>query len=77
MPNIVKTFLESYDFSGKTVIPFSTHAGSGLAGTNESIRGMLPDATVLDGFTVSGQTAQENPDNARKIVDEWLLENGF
>jgi hypothetical protein len=31
-----------------------------------------PDAAVMDGFTVSGQAAQENPDNARETVDEWL-----
>ena len=72
MPNIVKTFLESYDFTGKTVVPFSTHAGSGLSGTGSTIQNMLPDATVMDGFTVSGQTAQENPDNAKETVDEWL-----
>ncbi|MDD3369590.1 MAG: flavodoxin [Lachnospiraceae bacterium] len=77
MPNIVKTFLESYDFTGKTVIPFSTHAGSGLAGTGSTIEDMLPDATLMDGFAISGQTAQENPDSAREMVDEWLEDNGF
>lgn len=77
MPNIVKTFLESYDFSGKTVIPFSTHAGSGFAGTGSTIQSMLPGATVMDGFSISGQTAQNNQDSARETVTDWLTENGF
>lgn len=77
MPHIVKTFLESHDFSGKTVVPFSTHEGSGLSGTGATIQNMLPNATVMDGFTVSGQTAQENPDDARGTVNEWLSGSGF
>ena len=38
MPKIVYHFLESYDFSGKTIVPFCTHAGSGLANTVSTIR---------------------------------------
>lgn len=72
MPMAVYTFLESYDFAGKTVIPFSTHEGSGLGGTVESIKESIPQATVVDGFTVSGTEAQNNQEKTRKQVVEWL-----
>lgn len=68
----VYTFLESYDFSGKTVIPFCTHAGSGLAGTVQTLKTKLPDATVLDGLAVEGTTAQNSPNEAKQAVLAWL-----
>lgn len=46
MPQILYTFFELYDFNGKTVIPFSTHGGSGLAGTVTKIKEKLSGATV-------------------------------
>lgn len=72
MPNIVYTFLESYDFTGKTVIPFATHAGSGLGGTEKNITDLLPDATVLDGLAIAGTTAQNDRDDANSAVADWL-----
>ena len=53
-PRIVDTFLESYDFSGKTIIPFVTHGGSGFSRTISTIQELQPGATVVeDGFSVS------------------------
>lgn len=75
MPMAVYSFLESYDFSGKTVIPFSTHAGSGLAGTVDSIKESCPQATVMDGLAVSGADAQNDQDNRRKQVVEWIRQS--
>ena len=72
MPMPVYTFLESYDFSGKTVIPFCTHAGSGLSGTVNTLKSKLNGATVLDGLAIAGTTAQNDQDNARAVVLEWL-----
>ncbi len=74
MPMPVYTFLESYDFSGKTVIPFCTHAGSGLSGTVETLRSKLESATVLDGLAIAGTTAQNDQENAKSAVLEWLGE---
>ena len=48
-PTIVKTFLESYDFSGKTVIPFATSGGSGMGKTNEKLAPSCPGAKLLHG----------------------------
>ncbi|HKM28672.1 MAG TPA: flavodoxin [Anaerovoracaceae bacterium] len=72
MPMPVYTFLESYDFSGKTVIPFCTHAGSGLSGTVGTIQSKLSDATVLKGLAVTGTTAQNNRSEAKEAVLSWL-----
>lgn len=72
MPMPVYTFLESYDFTGKTVIPFCTHAGSGLSSTVQTLRNELTDASVLDGFAIPGTTAQNDQESAKQAVAEWL-----
>lgn len=77
MPMIMYTFLESYDFSGKTVIPFNTHDGSGQAGTVASIRKACLDSTVLSGFSVRGSEAQNNSESSRAVVQSWLDSNDF
>ena len=51
-PSIIKTFLESYDFAGKTVIPFCTSGGSGIGTSVSAIREAEPEASVLDGLRV-------------------------
>ena len=77
MPMAMYTFMESYDFTGKTVIPFNTHEGSGTAGTVTDIREALPDAEVLDGLPIQGRDAQEQQDRARETVHNWLVELGM
>lgn len=72
IPMAVYTFLESYDFTGKTVIPFCTHAGSGLAGTESSMQHILRTANFKKGLAVRGTTAQNDRDAAQQQVDEWL-----
>ena len=72
MPMIVYTFLEAHDFSGKTVIPFCTHEGSGLSGTEGTLNQVLPGATVLKGLALRGATAQRSRDEARRSVTSWL-----
>ena len=77
MPMIVYGFLESYDFSGKTIVPFCTHGGSGLSNTPRRIADTCPEATVADGLAIRGKTAQEQRDEAREAVTDWLREGGF
>ena len=77
LPMAVYTFLESYDFSGKTVIPFNTHEGSGQANTKSSIEGACPGATVLNGLAIRGSVAQNEQDEVNSIVVDWLNELGF
>lgn len=68
MPMILYTFLESYDFSGKTVIPFNTHGGSGFSSTISSIRSLQPNSSVLEGLSISRNHIQ---DAEQEIVD-WV-----
>ncbi len=77
MPMILYTFMESYDFSGKTVIPFNTHAGSGQAGTQQEIESVITNAEILDGFAIRGRTAQEDPEAAKDEINNWLENLGM
>ena len=72
LPMVVYTFLESYDFSGKTVIPFCTHEGSGLSGTDRKVANVCPGATVLDGLAIRGSVAQNKQSDAKSDVVKWL-----
>lgn len=54
-PTIINTFLESYDLSGKTIIPFATSGGSGMGKTNESLQSSCPGATLLQGKILNGR----------------------
>lgn len=76
MPMIVYNFIESYDFSSKTVIPFCTHGGSGLSRTESTIE-EITGASMLDGFAIPGETAQNDRDTALSEVTEWLREVGY
>lgn len=71
MPQILYTFFELYDFNGKTVIPFSTHGGSGLAGTVSTIKNKLTGADVeSNAFTIS----RNNMEDAPEEIKSWLKE---
>ena len=76
-PTIIKVFLQRYDFSGKTILPFCTHGGSGLAGTDRTISGLCPDSTIGEGLAIRGSTAQNDRDNARESVIKWLSDSGY
>ena len=68
----VYTFLEGHDLSGKTIIPFCTHAGSGLSGTEKNIENVCADSEILKGLSIKGEDAQNSQDEAKKTVNEWL-----
>ena len=77
LPGIVRVFLGSYEFSGKTVIPFCTHAGSGLSGTQSSVESLCPGASVQDGLAIRGRDAQNEQEGTRTQVMQWLGELGY
>lgn len=68
MPMAVFTFLEEYDFAGKTIIPFCTHEGSGLGHSEKDIAKLCPKAEVLNGKSFHGSRVK----SAQKEVTEWL-----
>lgn len=58
-PTIIDTFLESYDFSGKTVIPFATSGGSGMGKTEDVLRQICPKADIKDGKVLNGMSDEK------------------
>lgn len=73
MPMPVFTFLEAYNFSGKTFAPFCTHEGSGLGRSEKDIAKLCPSATVLAGLAIRGG----NVKNAQNQLSKWLHEIGI
>lgn len=73
-PMIIYTFFDKYDFSGKTIIPFNTHMGSGDGGTYKTIRELEPNATVLEGLPVEMKAAEKG---CEATVGRWLAKVGI
>lgn len=68
MPMAVFSFLEHYDFSGKRILPFCTHEGSGLGGSVRDIKRLCPAANVSDGLAIRGSRAAA----AENMIKEWI-----
>lgn len=73
MPNIMYTFFDKYDFSGKTIIPFNTHGGSQFSETRETIAQLEPKAAILEGKTIS----RNDIEGSEKDIIQWLDELGM
>jgi len=73
MPMPVFTFLEEHDLSGKTIVPFCTHEGSGLGRSVTDIRQVCLRSMVLEGLAVRGGDVE----NARDEVAGWLRKTGM
>ena len=76
-PMIMYTFFESTDLSGKKLIPFSTHEGSGLSGFDGKLSAAVPDAEVLTGLAVRGSDCQNDKAGVKSKVDEWISSLGL
>lgn len=64
MPQAMYTFLEEYDFSGKTIIPFCPHGGSGFSRTESTIAALQPNAAVSDnGLSISRNDVANSADD--------------
>lgn len=70
MPMAVFTFLERFDFSGKTILPFCTHEGSGMGGSERDIKRLCPGAKVKKGLAIHGGSVK----NAKPAIQKWLEE---
>ena len=73
MPMAVFTFLEAFDFSGKTVLPLCTNEGSGMGSSERDIRKSAPGADVKKGLSITGSQAA----NSAGSVQKWLSANGL
>lgn len=73
MPMAVYSFLDEYDFSGKTIVPFVTSGGSGFSNTIRAIENAEPDATVLEGLSLRDSRSTQAEDD----IAEWLSRLGL
>jgi flavodoxin len=73
VPAPVRTLLSESDLSGKTIVPFCTHEGSGLGQSAMDISKLCPNSTVLEGVAIRGGSAK----TAQHEVSEWLRELGM
>lgn len=69
-PRIVSTFMESYDFSGKTIVPFCTSGGSGIGSSASNLEKLTSNAEWLDGQRLNGSDSQDT-------VMEWVNSLGL
>ncbi len=78
-PMIMYTFFENNvdALSGKSLIPFSTHEGSGLSGFDKKLAEVCPDSTISEGLAIRGNDAQNDQDGVRNSVNDWLSGLGF
>lgn len=74
---ICYTFFESVDLSGKKLVPFSTHEGSGLSGFDRKLSSAVPDATVLTGQAFRRNDCQKKQADVKKAVNKWVDGLGF
>lgn len=72
-PQVMFTFFKDHDLSGKTVIPFTTHEGSGLASTVQDVKKAWPKATVKDGLAIYGHEVR----TGKAKVEKWLKGLGW
>ena len=72
-PRIIETFLEEYDFSGKTIIPFCSHGGGRFGQSLTAIAKLAPDAVMGEGLSVHYSGGTSLPDD----VSAWLETNGI
>ena len=73
MPMAVFTFLENYDFAGKTILPLCTNEGSGMGGSERDIKKTCPEADVKKGLPVTGSQAA----NSSEALKRWLSANSL
>jgi flavodoxin len=68
MPMAVFTFLEHFDFTGKTIYPFCTHEGSGMGSSERDIKRLCPTANVKKGLAIHGAGVAKS----EKAIEKWL-----
>lgn len=72
-PRVMFTFFDKYDLNGKTIIPFSTHEGSGLGSVVEDLKTLYPNATFKEAFSIYGTETRKDLSK----VDKWLKRLNF
>ena len=73
IPMAVATFLERYDFDGKTILPLCTNEGSGMGSSERDVKKYAKGADVKKGLSITGSQAA----NSKDTVKKWLTANGL
>ena len=73
IPMAVVTFLEKFDFTGKTILPFCTNEGSGMGSSESDIKKYAKSADVKDGLSINGSRAADS----KPALEKWLKANGI
>ena len=73
MPMAVFTFLEAFDFSGKTILPLCTNEGSGMGSSERDLKKACPNAQIRSGLSITGSRAADSG----KALRNWFSENGL
>jgi flavodoxin len=73
IPMPIASFLEEYDFSGKTIIPFCSHGGGRFGQSLTAIAKLAPRSTIAEGLSVSYSGGNSLP----RDIDAWLRKNGI
>ena len=73
VPMAVLTFLEAFDFSGKTILPLCTNEGSGMGVSERDIKKACPGADIKRGLSVTGSSAE----SCKPTVEKWLKSNNL
>ena len=76
-PMIMYTFFENADLSGKNLVPFSTHEGSGLSGFDKKLASAVPGAHLLTGLAIRGTDCRKDRSAVEKKVSDWLNSLGY
>lgn len=85
LPPPVKSFLSSYNLTGKTIIPFNTNAGYGVGSTFQTVKALAPNSKVLEGFSTQGGIERdgilfvikgEKEKQAKLEIQQWLKKIG-
>ena len=71
-PMIMYALFEKVDLNGKTIVPFSTHGGSGLSGFDSKLKRLYPNATVTKGIAITGTDTQSKKDSVKREVERWI-----
>ena len=71
-PMAVSTFMEKYNFSGKKIIPFATHEGSGLGGSVSYLKKICPNAEILQGLAIHGADAKNSETEVARWAKKFL-----
>ena len=72
-PQVMFTFFKNNDLNGKTIIPFTTHEGSGLGSCVEDVKALYPNATFKEAFSIYGHDVRDG----KAQVQQWLKSLGY